>query len=141
MQSKSVLLNLITAAASYMQDGEQRPLNHAINEAYRHAQSLPDAPAPSGVPLVNEKAVHPFDLFLGGQEMKGQPLTKEEAKAAYDFLVRLSYRIRHAEPQNVEGRNTQSYYVCSAIGDVRDYLVQVGVSDITELHDFTKEVE
>lgn len=80
---------------------------------------------------------------IAGYKSKGCPLTKVEAKAAYDFLVRLSYRIRHSEPylDPVTNHYTRSHYVCGAIGDVRDYLVQVGVDDITELHDFTKEKE
>lgn len=66
-------------------------------------------------------------------ESKGQPLSQYEIGIALKALRAINYRIRHSDPQQIDGKLTASYYIGQAIMNVEEYLAaQLPVDSMRE---------
>lgn len=76
-----------------------------------------------------------IDTILAGSTARGKPLTNAEIHAVNGVLRRLSYRLRHMQPQQEEGKLicwSPTYFLCRDIGTVREILCMM-LEDITEI--------
>jgi len=60
---------------------------------------------------------------ISTSESKGQKLTSEETETAIRVLKAISYRIRHSDPQQINGQLTSSYYITQGLGNAVEYLI------------------
>jgi hypothetical protein len=78
------------------------------------------------------------EIPIEGATAKGKPLTDAEIAFAIKVLRRINYRLRHSEPETIDGKMTGIYYVGQGIMNLEECLVMRTTDPLIFNHELNK---